>query len=90
MGSINVGLLTCFYDYFHGIIDIFLLNQARVRALEDLEMILNDKNALQAQINILEIRLAETDARIKVAAQEKIHVELLGRGVAKAAKRISY
>lgn len=40
-------------------------------------MILNDKNALQAQINILEMRLAETDAKIGVAAQEKIHVELL-------------
>lgn len=88
MGSINVRLLTCFYDYFHGIIDIFLLNQARVRALEDLEMILNDKNALQAQINILEIRLAETDARIKVAAQEKIHVELLEEELQKLQKEL--
>ncbi|XP_057464699.1 probable starch synthase 4, chloroplastic/amyloplastic [Actinidia eriantha] len=57
--------------------NILLLNQARVRALQDLEMILNEKQALQAEINILEMRLAETDARIKVAAQEKIHVELL-------------
>ncbi|XP_058196106.1 probable starch synthase 4, chloroplastic/amyloplastic isoform X3 [Rhododendron vialii] len=57
--------------------NIILLNQARVRALEDLEMILNDKHALQAQINILETRLAETDARIRIAAQEKVHVELL-------------
>ncbi|GFY88617.1 starch synthase 4 [Actinidia rufa] len=57
--------------------NILLLNQARVRALQDLEMILNEKQALQAEINILEMRLAETDARIKVTAQEKIHVELL-------------
>ena len=40
-------------------------------------MILNEKQALQAEINILELQLAETDARIKVTAQEKIHVELL-------------
>ncbi|KAA8519540.1 hypothetical protein F0562_013836 [Nyssa sinensis] len=57
--------------------NILLLNQARVRALEDLENILNEKQALQGEINILEMRLAETDARIKVAAQEKIHVEFL-------------
>ncbi|KAL5990058.1 putative starch synthase 4, chloroplastic/amyloplastic [Asimina triloba] len=57
--------------------NILLLNHARIRALDDLDKILNEKEDLQGQINILEIRLAETDARIKVAAQEKIHVELL-------------
>ncbi|KAL5577169.1 hypothetical protein UlMin_018868 [Ulmus minor] len=57
--------------------NILLLNQARVCALEDLEKILSEKEALQGEINSLEMSLAETDARIKVAAQEKIHVELL-------------
>ncbi|XP_022632992.1 probable starch synthase 4, chloroplastic/amyloplastic isoform X3 [Vigna radiata var. radiata] len=57
--------------------NILLLNQARVRALEDLEKILAEKDALQGEINALEARLAETDARIKAAAQEKIRVELL-------------
>ncbi|TKY59617.1 starch synthase 4 [Spatholobus suberectus] len=57
--------------------NILLLNQARVRALEDLEKILSEKEALQGEINVLEMRLAETDAWIKVATQEKIHVELL-------------
>lgn len=57
--------------------DIRLLNEARVCALEDLEKILNEKEALQGEINLLEMRLAETDARIKMATQEKIHVELL-------------
>ncbi|KAI3456052.1 hypothetical protein Pfo_012715 [Paulownia fortunei] len=57
--------------------NIHLLNQARMRALEDLEKILSEKEALQGEINILEMKLAETDARLKVAAQEKIHVELL-------------
>lgn len=57
--------------------DILHLNQARVNTLEELEKILSEKEALQAEINILEMKLAETDARIKAAAQEKINVELL-------------
>lgn len=57
--------------------DILLLNQARVQALDDLHKILGEKEALQGEINVLEMKLAETDARIKVATQEKIHVELL-------------
>ncbi|KAL0352888.1 UNVERIFIED_CONTAM: putative starch synthase 4, chloroplastic/amyloplastic [Sesamum angustifolium] len=57
--------------------NIHLLNQARVRALEDLEKIFDEKEELQGEINILEMKLAETDARLKVAAQEKVHVELL-------------
>nr|QEU57404.1 soluble starch synthase [Agave tequilana] len=57
--------------------NILLLNQARVRALEDLDKILSEKEALQAEINVLAIKLAETDARIRVAAQEKVKVELL-------------
>lgn len=57
--------------------NIILLNKARVQALEDLHKILQEKEALQGEINVLEMRLAETDARIRVAAQEKIHVELL-------------
>lgn len=58
--------------------NILLLNQARVHGLDDLGKILTEKEALQRQINALEMRLAETDAQIKVAAQEKIRVELLG------------
>ncbi|KAF5752761.1 starch synthase 4 chloroplastic/amyloplastic isoform X2 [Tripterygium wilfordii] len=57
--------------------NILLLNKARVRALEDLEKILTEKEALQEEINVLQIRLAETDEKIKIAAQEKIHMELL-------------
>lgn len=57
--------------------NILLLNEARVRALEDLEKIISEKEALQAEINFLESRLSETDAHIKVAAQEKTHVQLL-------------
>ncbi|XP_020248434.1 probable starch synthase 4, chloroplastic/amyloplastic isoform X2 [Asparagus officinalis] len=49
----------------------------RVRALEDLDKIISEKEALQAEINALEMKLAETDARIRVAAQEKIKVEFL-------------
>ncbi|XP_068664595.1 probable starch synthase 4, chloroplastic/amyloplastic isoform X2 [Aristolochia californica] len=57
--------------------NIMLLNKARVQALEDLDKILGEKEKLQGQINALEMRLAETDARFRVAAQEKIHVEVL-------------
>nr|CAB40375.1 starch synthase, isoform V [Vigna unguiculata] len=57
--------------------NILLLNQARVHALEDLEKILAEKEALQGEINVLAMRLAESDVRIEVAAQEKTRVELL-------------
>ncbi|KAL6986784.1 starch synthase [Sarracenia purpurea var. burkii] len=70
--------------------NILLLNQARVRALQDLEIILNEKQALQAEINNLETRLAKTDARIKVVAQEKIHVELLENELEKLQNELSY
>ncbi|KAK9696935.1 hypothetical protein RND81_08G005600 [Saponaria officinalis] len=57
--------------------DVILLNQARVRALENLEKIIVEKEALQSEINILETKLAETDAKIEAVTQDKIHVELL-------------
>ncbi|XP_062160775.1 probable starch synthase 4, chloroplastic/amyloplastic isoform X2 [Alnus glutinosa] len=57
--------------------NILLLNQVRVRALEDVERTVTEKEALQEEINVLEMRLAETDARIKIAAQDKVRVELL-------------
>ncbi|KAF1888421.1 hypothetical protein Lal_00011191 [Lupinus albus] len=57
--------------------NILLLNQARVRAVKDLEKILAEKESLQSEINVLEMRLAESDSRIKVATQEKINMELL-------------
>ncbi|XP_054777197.1 probable starch synthase 4, chloroplastic/amyloplastic isoform X2 [Prosopis cineraria] len=57
--------------------NIHLLNQARVHAIGDLEKVLAEKEALQGEMNLLEVRLAETDARIKVATQEKIRVEYL-------------
>lgn len=57
--------------------NIHVLNESRIRALEDLQKILSEKETLQGEINILEMKLAETDARLKVAAQEKIHVEVL-------------
>ncbi|XP_010538526.1 PREDICTED: probable starch synthase 4, chloroplastic/amyloplastic isoform X2 [Tarenaya hassleriana] len=57
--------------------NILLLDQARVTALDDLHKILSEKEALLGEINILEMKLAETDERIRVAAQEKVRVELL-------------
>ncbi|XP_041994203.1 probable starch synthase 4, chloroplastic/amyloplastic [Salvia splendens] len=57
--------------------NINLLNDVRIRALEDLEKFLSEKKSLQGEINTLEMKLAETVARLKVATEEKIHVELL-------------
>ncbi|XP_050231151.1 probable starch synthase 4, chloroplastic/amyloplastic isoform X2 [Mercurialis annua] len=56
--------------------NILLLNQARVNALEDLERILAEKEILQGEINVMEMKSAETNARMKVAAQEKINVQI--------------
>ncbi|XP_057545061.1 probable starch synthase 4, chloroplastic/amyloplastic isoform X1 [Amaranthus tricolor] len=69
--------------------NVLLLNQARIRALEDLEKILLEKEALQREINNLELKLAETDARIKVVTQDKIHVELLQDQLEKIRKEFS-
>ncbi|XP_022142174.1 probable starch synthase 4, chloroplastic/amyloplastic isoform X2 [Momordica charantia] len=70
--------------------NILLLNQARVHTLKDLEKILAEKEELQKEINGLEIRLAETDAQIKVAAQEKVHVELLEDQLEKLQKQLNF
>ncbi|XP_026391963.1 probable starch synthase 4, chloroplastic/amyloplastic isoform X4 [Papaver somniferum] len=59
--------------------DIMLLNQARIRALEELDKTVTEKESLQGEMNVLEMKLAETDARMKVAAQAKIHAEHLER-----------
>ncbi|KAG6405045.1 hypothetical protein SASPL_132627 [Salvia splendens] len=69
--------------------NIHLLNDARMRALEDLENVLSEKESLQGEINTLEMKLVETDARLKVAAQEKIHVELLQAQLEKLRSELS-
>lgn len=69
--------------------DVLLLNRARIQALEDLQKILGEKEELQGEINVLEMRLAETDAKIKVATQEKIHVELLENQLQKLRSELS-
>ncbi|KAG7542396.1 Glycosyl transferase family 1 [Arabidopsis thaliana x Arabidopsis arenosa] len=57
--------------------NILRLDQARATALDDLNKILSEKEALQGEISVLEMKLTETDESIKSAAQEKVHVELL-------------
>jgi starch synthase len=71
-------------------IDILLLNQVRIRALEDVEKTVAEKEALQEEMNVLEMRLAETDARIKIAAQDKIRVELLEEQLDKLRNELSH
>ncbi|KAH9318741.1 hypothetical protein KI387_020510, partial [Taxus chinensis] len=57
--------------------NILLLNKARICSLEELDQARAEKDALQGEINVLQMRLAETDARLKQATQEKIKNELL-------------
>ncbi|CAN6445436.1 unnamed protein product [Victoria cruziana] len=57
--------------------NVLLLNQARLQALADVDNILKEKETLQREINMLETRLAETDAGLKVAEQDKVNAELL-------------
>ncbi|KAF5205102.1 Glycogen synthase [Thalictrum thalictroides] len=57
--------------------NILLLNQARIHAFKNIDKIHSEKEALQGLINILETRLEETDAQIKVAAQDTVHMDLL-------------
>lgn len=57
--------------------DILLLNQARARALKELDQVRAEKEYLQGEIDLLRTRLAEADARLRYAAHEKIKNELL-------------
>ncbi|XP_020577383.1 probable starch synthase 4, chloroplastic/amyloplastic isoform X2 [Phalaenopsis equestris] len=57
--------------------NVLLLNQARISALKDLDRILSEKAALQAEINDLELKLPEAKERLKVTTQERMHVEFL-------------
>lgn len=56
--------------------NILLLNQARLQALESADKILKEKEALQRKINILETRLSETDARLKLSAEGKFNADI--------------
>lgn len=56
---------------------VLLLNEARVQALEDLNKIRQEKEAPQGEINVLELKLAETDAKIKVAHKRRYVLNFL-------------
>lgn len=79
-----------FCSYFACLLDILLLNQARVRTMNDLQSTLAEKGALQGEISMLEMKLAETDARIKAAAQEKIYAEVLEDQIEKLRNELLY
>ncbi|CAN0921689.1 Probable starch synthase 4, chloroplastic/amyloplastic [Linum grandiflorum] len=70
--------------------NIFLLNDGEFRDLEDVDRILSEKQSLQREINGLETRLAETNARLKVAAQEKVYVDILGNQLQKLRNELTH
>ncbi|KAF3328422.1 putative starch synthase 4 [Carex littledalei] len=51
--------------------NILLLNEARIKALEEVDKVLAEKEALHSEIKILETKLAEIDSKLKVTNQEK-------------------
>ena len=64
-------------------LDILLLNQARLQALERADKILKEKEALQQEINILEIKLSETGAQSELSTKGMSDAEALEFGVLK-------
>jgi len=59
------------------LLDILLLNQARLQALECADKILKEKEALQQEVNILEIKLSETGAQSKLSSKGMSDAEAL-------------
>ncbi|KAJ3695063.1 hypothetical protein LUZ60_000440 [Juncus effusus] len=57
--------------------NILLLNQARIQALQELDKVTSEKEALKSEIQILESKLAETDLKLKIQMQERIKTEFL-------------
>ena len=58
-------------------LDILLLNQARLQALERADKILKEKEALQQEINILEIKLSEMGAQSELSTKGMSDAEAL-------------
>ncbi|KAI5060950.1 hypothetical protein GOP47_0023455 [Adiantum capillus-veneris] len=57
--------------------NILTLNEARIQSLEQLEQIRRDNDTLQAQLEVLQLQLAEADIKLKAATQEKARTKLL-------------
>jgi starch synthase len=53
------------------------LNEARIKALEEVDKVLTEKEALHSEIKILETKLAETDSKLKAANQEQTDTKIL-------------
>ncbi|MCO5583438.1 hypothetical protein L7F22_037349 [Adiantum nelumboides] len=57
--------------------NILTLNEARIQSLEQLEQIRRENDALQGQLDVLQLQLAEADVKLKAATQEKARTKLL-------------
>ncbi|CAM6101353.1 unnamed protein product [Calypogeia fissa] len=73
--------------------NIMLLNQARARALDDLEQAKGTKDALQGQLHVLQARLTEANEKIKLGdetiQQNRLLEEELGSLQARLAEKES-
>uniref|UniRef100_A0A0D9V520 Starch synthase, chloroplastic/amyloplastic n=1 Tax=Leersia perrieri TaxID=77586 RepID=A0A0D9V520_9ORYZ len=63
--------------------NILLLNQARLRAIEDVDRILTEKEALEKKVNILEMKLSKT-----LATKGNINVDTIGDHLEKFTKEM--
>jgi chromosome segregation ATPase len=66
-----------------------MLNKARIESLKDLEQVHRDRDELQFQVNVLQLKLAETEARLKTSVQEKSKIKLLEQEVETLQERLS-
>eukprot|EP01018_Ginkgo_biloba_P034494 Gb_31278 [translate_table: standard] len=57
--------------------NVLLINEVRIHSLEELEQVRTEKEALQREVNLLQMRLAEANARLKLATKKSSKSELL-------------
>lgn len=57
--------------------NILMLNEVRMQNLEELEQVHSERDKLEGQVNVLQVQLAEADAKGKLASQEKAKIKLL-------------
>lgn len=69
--------------------NILTLNEARMQSLEQFEEMRRENDTLQAQMNLLQMELAEADMKLKAAAQEKAKTMLLEKEIKDLQEKLS-
>eukprot|EP00250_Pteridium_aquilinum_P018087 c23933_g1_i1 orf=777-3914(-) len=69
--------------------NILMLNESRMQNLEQLEQLRRGNDTLQAQVNVLQLQLAEADMKLKAVAQERAKTKLLEQEIEVLQKKLS-